>query len=97
MFEDDYSAPSLMKSAPVKLALGFAAFVVVLAVAIGPSANTLVASVVKPDLGPVDTMTTATVRKPEKKRRYILRRSVLQKDRDAECRIFVSGRREGDC
>ncbi|MFD0915062.1 hypothetical protein ACFQ14_01425 [Pseudahrensia aquimaris] len=90
---------SLWDSAAVRLSLGFAALAVVLALSIGPSADNLVAKVIGPGLGPVDPMTTASVRPAPQAgpKRYILRRSVLQKSRDSSCRIYVSGRREGEC
>ena len=105
MFDNEkpLRATSLWDSTLIKLSLGFAALAVTAALTIGPSADRLVANIIGPDLDRVDPITTATVRPADQAapesatKRYIVRRSVLQKTPGSTCRIFVSGRREGDC
>ena len=46
---------------------------------------------------PVDTTITGAIGKPEKARRYTIRRSVIQKNPAVPCYIFEDGSRKGGC
>lgn len=88
---------------PLFIASGFAALAIVATAFAVPSANTMMAKLLSPSLENTDPTTTASVTqegqesKSKSTKRYILRRSVLQKSPRSECRIYVTGKREGDC
>lgn len=85
----------------LRMSLAFAAFGAVAALVIAPAADEAVYSIaLKLRGGAADDFTTASVRpvveRPQRVRRYTVRRSVLQ-PREGSCILYSDGSTEGDC
>lgn len=91
---------SKLKFSSFQLAMGFAMFALVATLVLAPNSDKIAEKVATALPGAhganIDRTVTGSIKNRSTKR-YIVRRSVLQKSPEAKCVIYANGIQKGDC